>query len=394
MMTIHWNQHNKWVLSLVVWLCVFPSEAHKTHTIHLPSKTQSVTVNEDSTVSFCYYGTAKHVYVLGDFQYTGKDSTRYSDTHMRKIKMHLQSDGCFHATTLPLQPETYTYCFRVDGKRKPDPDNNDTVWQMTHKWNIVSVGGNTQADLYLQPEWKGKLIQTKWYDREEKINRRVNIYLPAAYENLQSIKDSFPVLYLLHGINGYEGSWEERGRAIQIIENLIAKDSIIPPIIVIPDCNTGIHEDLPSHHTLWTNVWNYPKQCRDHSLELALQDLIQYIDTTYRVSNHRAIAGFSSGARIAANIVNLYPDYFQAIGLFSPVVYKQQMPNNNSSVSYNIYIGKSDMFINNGRRFHKRLIKSGIDHYYTETEGGHTWRNWRIYLTDFIIKWQNDNIVY
>lgn len=43
------------------------------------------------------------------------------------------------------------------------------------------------------------------------------------------------------------------------------------------------------------------------------------------------------------------------------------------------------MFINNGRRFHKRLTKSGIKHIYKETSGGHTWRNWRLYLTDFLI---------
>ena len=340
----------------------------------------SVVVNEDSTVSFCYCGQGKRVFVQGDFQYTGKDSTRYSDMRIRKIKMQRSSDGCFHVTTKQLVPETYTYCFRVNGKRKTDTHNPDTAWQMTHKWSIVSVGGTPQADLYLQPELKGQLIQTKWYDREENTNRRVNIYLPAAYENGS---DSLPVLYLLHGINGYEGSWTERGRAIQIIENLIASDSIAPLIVVMPDCNTGVHEDRPSHHTLWNNVWHYPRLCRDHSLELAMEDLMLHIDTTYRVSGRCTIAGFSSGARIAANIVNRYPDRFQAVGLFSPVVYKEQMPKTDIPPFY-IYMGKDDMFINNGRRFHKRLTKSSIDHFYTENEGGHTWRNWRLYLSDFL----------
>ena len=49
-----------------------------------------------------------------------------------------------------------------------------------------------------------------------------------------------------------------------------------------------------------------------------------------------------------------------------------------------VYMGKKDMFINNGRRFHKRLTKKGVPHIYIETIGGHTWRNWRIYLTDFL----------
>ena len=382
---------NKGLYSFVLMLMLSvsaPVWARK-HRIVLPTAYDqpSCVVNEDSTVSFCYCGAGKRVKVLGDFQYAGKDSSRYSDMRTRKIKMQRESDGCFHVTTKPLVPETYTYCFSVNGKRKTDPHNNDTAWQMTRKWSIVSTGGTPQADLYLQPQLKGQLIQTKWYDRAEGVNRRVNIYLPAEYfeemVNGTCPNGKFPVIYLLHGINGYEGSWTERGRAIQIIENLIASDSIAPLIVVMPDCNTGVHEDRPSHHTLWNNVWHYPRLCRDHSLELALEDLMQYMDTTYRVSERRAIAGFSSGARIAANIVNRYPDKFQAVGLFSPVVYKEQMPKTNIPPFY-IYMGKDDMFINNGRRFHKRLTKSGIDHFYMENEGGHTWRNWRLYLSDFL----------
>ena len=380
---------NRGLIILFMLLCVLPSEARKRHTINISHDYQSVVVNEDSTVSFCYCGAGKRVKVLGDFQYAGKDSSRYRDMRTRKIKMQRGVDGCMHATTKPLVPETYTYCFRVNGKRKTDLHNNDTAWQMTHKWNIVSLGGTEQTDLYLPSDMQGQLIQTKWFDREEHLNRRVNIYLPAAYfEEMDAQPSSnphFPVLYLLHGINGYEGSWTERGRAIQIIENLIASDSIAPLIVVMPDCNTGAHEDRPSHHTLWNNVWHYPRLCRDHSFEFALEDLMQYMDTTYRVSDKRYIAGLSSGARIAANIVNRYPDKFLAVGLFSPVVYKEQMPKTNIPPFY-IYMGKDDMFINNGRRFHKRLTKSGIDHFYMENEGGHTWRNWRLYLSNYLVK--------
>ena len=361
---------------------------------------ESYRVNEDSTVSFCYCGIARHVSVQGDFLYVGEDSTRYSDSRIRTIRMHLQSDGCFHATTRALQAETYTYSFRVNGKHKPDPYNKDTAWQMTHKWNIVSLGGTEQTDLYLPSDMQGQLIQTKWFDREEHLNRRVNIYLPTAYfeetDAQPSSNPHFPVLYLLHGINGYEGSWTERGRAIQIIENLIAQGQIEPLIVVMPDCNTGIHEDRPSHRTLWNNVWHYNRLCHDHNLEIALEDLMLHIDTTYRVSDRRYIAGLSSGARIAANIVNRYPNTFQAIGLFSPVVYKEQLPKHSNdtleqdtssfTTSYHIYKGKDDMFINNGRRFHHRLTKLGIQHTYTETDGAHTWRNWRLYLSDFLLQ--------
>ncbi len=87
---------------------------------------------------------------------------------------------------------------------------------------------------------------------------------------------------------------------------------------------------------------------------------------------------------LAANTANLMPHYFDAVGLFSPVVHKEQLPKD--SASYYIYSGKTDMFHNNAKRFNRRLEKAQVPHTYTETIGGHTWRNWRIYLSDFLTK--------
>ena len=87
------------------------------------------------------------------------------------------------------------------------------------QWNVVTVGGSEQSNLYQQPEQQGMTHHSCWYSKEEGILRRVNIYTPDAYDTLT---DGLPVLYLIHGINGYEGSWTERGRAIQILENLVA----------------------------------------------------------------------------------------------------------------------------------------------------------------------------
>ncbi len=380
------------ILLSVLLSCASPAAARKLVSVDLSRSYSSIVINEDTTVSFCYCESAKQVYVQTDMLFTGEDSTHYNDLHTRKIKMKRQSDGCFHVTTRPVHQETYTYCFRINGKRKPDPLNKDTAWQMIHQWNIVSIGGTPQADLYLPPKQKGRLIQTRWFDSKEQLYRRVRIYLPAEYDkmtNAQSPLSNYPVLYLIHGINGYEGSWMERGRAIQIVENLTARDSIQPFILVMPDCSTDKQEDRPIHHTLGDNLMHYSQLCHDYSLEFALEDLMQHIDTTYRVSGYCAIADLSSGARIAANIVNRYPGKFQSVGLFSPVIYKDQLPSSATSeatTKYYIYVGKDDIFISNSRRFQKRLAKKGVPHSYTETNGGHTWRNWRLYLTDFLLQ--------
>ena len=368
------------IVLIVLSLFVLPLGAREQDTTHISRNYPSVVVNEDGTVSFCYCGVGRKVYVLSDLYYAHKDNTRYT-YRTRHIKMKRQSDGCFHVTTKTVQPETYTYCFRVNGKRKPDPLNNDTAWQRKHKWNVVTVGGSEQSDIYQPPAQQGNLLHIRWHSSAEGHNRRVNIYLPASYGTCTS---GLPVLYLIHGINGHEGSWAERGRAIQIMENLVAEGKCNPMILVMPDVNFCVHEDRPSHHTLWNNVFNYPHLCHNHDIEKALVELIQMVDTTYCVGNKRYIAGFSDGARMAANTANQLPNYFSAVGLFSPVVHKEQLPKDNAT--YYVYTGTKDMFHNNAKRFNRRLTKAQARHEYSETIGGHNWRNWRLHLSDYMVK--------
>lgn len=358
---------NDWRWLLLV-LSVFP--------LYSPAQ---VVVHQDSTVSFCYCGEAKRVSLQSDLLYVDEETAHYTDlTH--RIRMRRDSDGCFRLTTSKVSPEMYTYCFRVNGKRKPDPLNSDTAWQRMYKWNVVHVGGTPQADVYCTPKQTGYLIRTSWYSTNEKLHRRMNIYLPAGYDTTKNIR--YPVLYLIHGINGYEGSWIERGRAIHILENMVAKGLCAPMIIVMPDVNEGVHEDRPSHRTLWNNIFNYPRLCHDHDIEKAIVELIQKIDSTYPVSDKHYIAGLSDGARLAANTVNLLPGYFEAMGMFSPVVHKNQLPTDSTMVF--VYTGRRDMFHPNAKRFNKRLEKNKTAHCYHETTGGHTWRNWRMYLSDFL----------
>ena len=360
---------------VAVWLGVLPL---------LAQEWQSVTVNADSTVSFCYCGEGRNVQVLGDFEYAGSHR-KYDELHPHKLKMQLGEDSCFHVTTPALVPELYTYSLVVDGKHVTDPCNPDTAWNTIHKCNLLTVGGTPQTALYQQPVQQGQLIRTTWFDRHAQRNRRLCVYLPNASNHKSPIiNQRFPVLYLLHGISGYEGAWAERGRAIQILENMIAAGQVQPMVIVMPDCNIDTDDDQPCHHSLLKSVTGYPRLRQDRSLEFAMDDLIRHIEQTYPVSDRRAIAGLSSGARIAANIVKHYPGLFEAVGLFSPVVYKEQLPEEPSTTQYHIYTGKNDLFIQNGRRLHKQLNKRGITHSYTETCGAHCWRNWRIYLADFL----------
>ena len=342
-------------------------------------------VNADSSVTFTWCGHGRRVFVEGDFQNAGKREQRYDELHPRKIRMQQGDDGCFQLTTQALVPETYCYRFVVDGKRMADPCNPDTAWQTIYKSNLLTVGGTPQTALYQESARRGQLIHTVWYDRNAERNRRLTVYLPAAYETeAGNGEDAFHVLYLLHGISGNEDSWTERGRLVQIMENLIAEGRAEPMIIVMPDCNLDTCAASPMHQSLWRSVTRYPQLKRDRSLEFAMGELMQYVESTYRVSDRRLIAGLSSGARIAAGIIKNYPDRFEAVGMFSPVVYNEQLPDTKPMTRYYIYTGRNDIFVSNARQFHRRLNRQGIEHTYTETEGAHYWRNWRKYLVEFL----------
>ena len=211
--------------------------------------------------------------------------------------------------------------------------------------------------------------------------------MPPIISNVQCpiSNDKYPVLYLLHGINGYEGSWQDQGFAIDTLQALMASGRCQPMILVMPDCNKWPYKERPSHHSnLWKCVLHYRKLSREHEIEYAISDLIDMIDTTYNVSSC-AIAGLSDGARMAANVANKRSDRLQTIGLFSPVLRKDQLPKD-STQSYCIYVGQDDMFFASGARFHRRLEKENYPHQWIVLPGHHNWKMWRKCLSDFLEK--------
>lgn len=208
----------------------------------------------------------------------------------------------------------------------------------------------------------------------------MDIYLPAAYD---TCSQPLPVLYLIHGINGYEGSWQDKGNVVDTLEAFIASGRCQPMILVMPDCNKWPFKKRPvDHGNLWKCLLRYSTLSHEHQIEYALSDLIDMIDSTYCVSTC-SIAGLSDGARMAANIANLRPDRISDVGLFSPVLHKDQLPRD-STQSYSIYVGKNDFFYPSGNHFHKRLTKAHYPHRWVVYPGHHNWTIWRRSLSDFL----------
>jgi enterochelin esterase family protein len=95
------------------------------------------------------------------------------------------------------------------------------------------------------------------------------------------------------------------------------------------------------------------------------------------------------------------PDMFGYVGLFSAAVDRQQSDPNGFPNIYadrnkkidglfakkpNLFwigIGKTDFLYKNNNDLRAYLDSKGHKYTYLETDGGHIWRNWRIYLSEF-----------
>jgi enterochelin esterase-like enzyme len=317
------------------------------------------------------------------------------------VNLSINKDSVWEYTTSPLSPELYSYSFIVDGVNVMDPNNVFMNRDVATVTNIFFINGNP-ADLYQVNEVPHGTVSRLWYDSPTlKMNRRITIYTPAGYENT---KIKYPVLYLLHGMGGDEEAWMSLGRASQILDNLIANKKAKPMIVVMTNGNVA-QEAAPgeSSHGLVQPNFNLPRTM-EGSFEQSFPDVVKYVDSHYRTlsnKSNRAICGLSMGGFHSKYISAEYPDMFDYVGLFSAAIIAGK--NTNSEIYQNqeeklkiqfdkkpklywIGIGNADFLYKANAEYRKYLDSKHYPYTYFETGGGHIWRNWRIYLTQFTQK--------
>lgn len=340
-------------------------------------------LNEDGSVTFRYEDTvAKSMKVICDCKLRRQTSNVKKENY-HAVRMVRDSSGWWSYTTPPLAPEVYTYQFERNGSvRFPDPSNQDSIRVRRDKMSVFIIAGTPQTDLYLDDTLYGRLDTLVFHSVNEEKPRSVLVYTPPQYDENQ---EAYPVLYLLHGLNGNALSWNERGRATQILDHLIVQRKAKPMILVMPDANPVCLVAQKEDVSLMKNILLYPAWKR-RELEKCFPEMDAFLSGKYRFSTKegsRAVAGLSAGAKQAANLANMYCGTFSSVGMFSPVVGHQQVPDS-CYAKYWIGGGTGDMFHHRINKFRKCLQRNHI--YYTmyNSRGGHTWRNWRAYFTDYV----------
>ena len=310
-------------------------------------------------------------------------------------------NGIWSYTTEPLASELYSYSFNVDGLKVLDPNNVYANRDIANIMNIFIIGGG-QADLYKVSNVPHGSVTRAWYNSETLgVSRRLTIYTPPGYE---SSTEKYPVFYLLHGAGGDEEAWMALGRASQILDNLIAQGKAKPMIVVMPNGHTA-NASAPGESDKGLYKPDMSTMMRSGfagEMESSFKDIIKFVESTYRVKadkENRAIAGLSMGGLHSMVISANYPNTFDYVGLFSAATGID--PRNNSEMYkdfdaklkkqkenglklYWIGMGKSDFLYNSGIEFRKKLDGIEMKYTYRESDGGHIWKNWRIYLTEFV----------
>lgn len=364
-------------------------------------------IHEDNTVTFRMRAPeADKVEVTGDFLPTRKMETPYGEFDAPGVAaLNKKEGGVWEFTTPePLASELYSYTFLVDGVRMSDPSNVMMIRDVASVTSVFIVPGDP-GDLYSVGDVPHGTVARRWYDSPTlKEQRRVTIYTPPGYENGD---ERYPVFYLLHGSGGDEEAWISLGRAAQIMDNLIAQGKAKPMIVVMPNGHTQNNAAPTETSRAYLPAMGGGPREAVASMEDSFGDILAFVERNYRVKKdkaNRAIAGLSMGGMHSAAISAQYPNTFDYVGIFSapPIasirawegeeaakyaqafVKKLEVQQRNGFELYWIACGDTDFLYQGVIESMKRMDEIGFDYTYRESGEGHIWKNWRIYLSEFV----------
>ena len=395
------------IVSLLLGVSAFAQQA-----LFGGSGVESPVINPDGTVTFRYHAPkAVKVTVSGDFlppqkvEYRMGDQTIVTEATVPAELKEGEGGVWEYTTPFKVAPEMYTYTFTVDGTQVIDPNNvfvNRDIASLTSVLLVPEAGA--RSDLYAVHRVPHGTVSKVWYPSATAgFDRRLTVYTPAGYES--NPKTKYPVLYVLHGIGGDEDAWVTQGRATQILDNLIARGQAKPMIVVFTNGNISEEAAPLENSTGYTRPTMSLPQTMEGTFETSFPEVVKFIDSHYRTiakKQGRAICGLSMGGFHTLYVTLNNPDMFNYSGMFSAAI---GTGSEQSAAHKEIYadvdaklatyfsrkpallwigIGSTDFLIQSNNEFRAKLDAAGYPYQYMETDGGHIWRNWRIYLSEFV----------
>lgn len=244
--------------------------------------------------------------------------------------------------------------------------------------------------------------------KSEVLGKKVpfSIYLPPGWNQSQR---RYPVVYLLHGIDGSESDWIQYGYAAEELDCAISED-ILPPMIVV----------MPA---AWNTYYINDHTGKQRYEDFFLTELIPWIDTNYPTRNtreFRAVAGLSMGGYGSLHLALRNPQLFSACAGLSAAVRSEATYANLQDERYQRFAplfgqypkgpqritphwrtydpvsivnsspadrfkglriwldcGDDDYLSEGNALLHVAMLQRGVAHEYRVRDGGHNWNYWR-----------------
>ncbi len=222
------------------------------------------------------------------------------------------------------------------------------------------------------------------------MNKAVNsvIITPETYAQ----KDSFPVVYLLHGYSGNYADWVNKA---PLVKDLADRYGLI---IVCPD----------GGHGSW--YWDSPVDSTFRYETFVSDELVTWVDGQYKTIPNRtgrAITGLSMGGHGALYLAMKHVDVYGAAGSTAGGVDIRPFPLNwdmakrlgtyaayperweshtvinlihhltPDALALVIDCGTSDFFYGVNEQLHRKLLDRNIPHTYITGPGAHNWEYWQ-----------------
>jgi enterochelin esterase-like enzyme len=296
----------------------------------------------------------------------------------------VKGDSGVWKLTAQVPADLYIYWCDVDGVAVADPRNNRPRVNMSTVRSLLEVPGAASEFFAERPVPHGAVAAIHYQSQALGVPRRMHVYTPPGYA---TSGERYPVLYLLHGGGDNDLSWLMAGRANFILDNLIAAGKAKPMIVVMP---AGHVPAAPG-----------AAPAPDAFARDLLTDVVPYVERNYRTlpgRERRAIAGLSMGGQQTLNVGLTNLDKFSQLGVFSSGWFGQDgaatFAKNNAALLADptlndrlrlfwLATGKEDFVLPSTKASLAMLDQHKIRYSYKETEGGHTWPNWRAYLNEF-----------
>jgi enterochelin esterase-like enzyme len=318
-------------------------------------------------------------------------------------------NGVWELTTPALDAGAYRYNFNVDGVATIDPRNPSISESNNNVWSLVYVPGSDLFDSKAVPH--GAIAEVTYKSSALGRDRRMHVYTPPGYENG---RDRYPVFYLLHGAGDNDDSWSTVGRAGFILDNLIATQKARPMVVVMPAGHATRAQD---------NVVG--RTATDAFVSDFVSDVMPYVEKHYRVHTDRqntAIAGLSMGGMQTLEVAVPRLERFAYVGVYSsgligafpnagrggraagpapaaapaaaapagPIEWEKanaaKLDDANLKKGLRLLwfgTGKEDFLLSTTDATVDLFKRHGFSPVYVQSPGGHTWINWRNYLSEF-----------